>query len=112
MRLRCISGHRRFITSSARSLILDSRAPWGPGTCIQRGARTMIARWWLLGTNPAVSQGTYMHLRGGTTAFDRFKKRGGELVIVDPRCTESVKRWGGHVPIHPGADIFLLLALL
>lgn len=66
----------------------------------------------LLGTNPAVSQGTYMHLRGGTTAFDRFKKRGGELVIVDPRRTESVKRWGGHVPIHPGTDIFLLLALL
>ena len=66
----------------------------------------------LLGTNPAVSQGTYLHLRGGTTAFDRFKKRGGDLVIVDPRRTESVKRWGGHVPIHPGTDIFLLLALL
>jgi len=66
----------------------------------------------LVGTNPAVSQGTYLHLRGGTRAFDRFKKRGGELVIVDPRRTESVKRWGGHVPIHPGADIFLLLALL
>jgi anaerobic selenocysteine-containing dehydrogenase len=66
----------------------------------------------LLGTNPAVSQGTYMHLRGGTTAFDRFKKRGGDMVIVDPRRTESVERWGGHVPIHPGTDIFLLLALL
>lgn len=66
----------------------------------------------LLGTNPAVSQGTYLHLRGGTTAFDRFKQRGGDLVIVDPRRTESVKRWGGHIPIHPGTDIFLLLALL
>ncbi len=66
----------------------------------------------LFGTNPAVSQGTYMHLRGGTTAFDRFKKRGGDMVIVDPRRTESVERWGGHVPIHPGTDIFLLLALL
>jgi anaerobic selenocysteine-containing dehydrogenase len=66
----------------------------------------------LFGTNPAVSQGTYMHMRGGTTAFDRFKKRGGELVIVDPRRTESVERWGGHVPIHPGTDIFLLFALL
>jgi formate dehydrogenase len=66
----------------------------------------------LLGANPAVSQGTYMHLRGGTTAFDRFKQRGGELVIVDPRRTETVKRWGGHLPIRPGSDIFLLLALL
>lgn len=42
----------------------------------------------------------------------RSGKGGGELVIVDPRRTESVKRWGGHVPIHPGTDIFLLLALL
>jgi anaerobic selenocysteine-containing dehydrogenase len=66
----------------------------------------------LLGTNPAVSQGTYLHLRGGTRAFDRLKQRGGDLVIVDPRRTESVERWGGHVPIHPGTDIFLLLALL
>jgi anaerobic selenocysteine-containing dehydrogenase len=66
----------------------------------------------LFGTNPAVSQGTYMHMRGGTTAFDRFRKRGGDMVIVDPRRTESAERWGGHLSIHPGADIFLLLALL
>src|SRR5947207_3558867 len=52
----------------------------------------------LFGTNPAVSQGTYMHLRGGTTAFDRFKKRGGELVIIDPRRTESVQWWGDISP--------------
>jgi len=52
----------------------------------------------LFGTNPAVSQGTYMHMRGGTTAFDRFKKRGGDMVIVDPRRTESVQRWGDISP--------------
>jgi len=66
----------------------------------------------LLGTNPAVTQGTYLHMHGGTKAYDRFLERGGTLVIVDPRRTESAERWGGHLPIRPGADIFLLLTLL
>jgi anaerobic selenocysteine-containing dehydrogenase len=66
----------------------------------------------LLGTNPAVTQGTYLHMHGGTKAYDRFLERGGKLVIVDPRRTESAERWGGHLPIRPGADIFLLLTLL
>jgi anaerobic selenocysteine-containing dehydrogenase len=66
----------------------------------------------LLGTNPAVTQGTYLHMHGGTKAYDRFLERGGTLVIVDPRRTESAERWGGHLPIRPGADIFLLLTLI
>jgi anaerobic selenocysteine-containing dehydrogenase len=66
----------------------------------------------LLGTNPAVTQGTYLHMHGGTKAYDRFLERGGNLVIVDPRRTESAERWGGHLPIRPGADIFLLFTLL
>jgi formate dehydrogenase len=66
----------------------------------------------LLGTNPAVTQGTYLHMHGGTKAYDRFLERGGTLVIVDPRRTESAERWGGHLPIRPGSDVFLLLALI
>ena len=66
----------------------------------------------LLGTNPAVTQGTYLHMHGGTTAYDRFLERGGTLVIVDPRRSESAARWGGHLPIRPGTDIFLLLTLI
>ncbi len=66
----------------------------------------------LLGTNPVVSQGTFVHMPGGTKAYDAFVKRGGKLVIVDPRRTESAQRWGGHIAIRPGTDVFLLLALL
>lgn len=66
----------------------------------------------LLGTNPLVSQGTFVHTPGGTKAYDAFRKRGGEMVIVDPRRSESAARWGGHIPIKPGTDVFLLLALL
>jgi formate dehydrogenase len=66
----------------------------------------------LLGTNPAVTQGSYLHMPGGTNAYDRFLERGGQIVIVDPRRTESADRWGGHLPIRPGTDIYLILALI
>lgn len=64
------------------------------------------------GFNPAVSQGSFVHLNGGATAFDRYTKRGGQSIWVDPRRTESAERWGEHLPIRPGTDIYLLLSLL
>ncbi len=66
----------------------------------------------MLGTNPAVSQSSFVHLEGGSTVFDHLVQRGARVVWVDPRRTESAQRWGGHLPIRPGTDIFLLLALL
>lgn len=66
----------------------------------------------LFGTNPAVSQTSFVHLEGGATVFDRLLRRGGRVLWVDPRRTESARRWGEHVPIRPGTDVFLLLALL
>lgn len=65
-----------------------------------------------VGSNPAVSQSSFVHLPGGALALDEAKKRGAELVFVDPRRTESAKRWGGHLPIRPGTDVFFLLSLL
>ena len=66
----------------------------------------------ILGMNPAVSQGSFVHLSGGASAFNRFAKKGGCVVWIDPRKTESAQRWGKHVAIRPGTDIYLLLALL
>ncbi|MEO1290128.1 MAG: molybdopterin-dependent oxidoreductase [Chloroflexota bacterium] len=66
----------------------------------------------LIGTNPLVSQGTFVHMPQGTKAYDALLKRGGNIVVIDPRESESAKRWGGHIAIRPNTDIFLLLALL
>src|SRR2546428_1443252 len=66
----------------------------------------------LLGTNPAVSQTSFVHLEGGSTVFDRLQQRGGKIIWIDPRYTESAQRWGEHIAIRPGTDIFLLLALV
>jgi hypothetical protein len=38
--------------------------------------------------------------------------RGGKIVFVDPRRSESARRWGEHLAIRPGTDVWLLLGLL
>ena len=66
----------------------------------------------LFGTNPAVSQSSFVHLEGGASIFDRMRERGARVVWVDVRGTESAKRWGELVTVRPGTDVFLILALL
>lgn len=66
----------------------------------------------LFGTNPAVSQSSFVHLEGGASIFDRMSARGTRIVWVDVRRTESAKRWGELRVVRPGSDVFLILALL
>lgn len=67
----------------------------------------------VFGSNPYVSQSSFVHLEGGSVgAFGGLEKRGGTVVWVDPRRTESAKRWGRHLAIRPATDAWLLLALL
>jgi formate dehydrogenase len=66
----------------------------------------------VLGSNPFVSQSSFVHLPRGATVFDRIRERGGDVVWIDPRRTESVRRGGTHLAIRPGTDLWLLLALL
>lgn len=66
----------------------------------------------LFGTNPAVSQSSFVHLEGGSTVFDRMRDRGAPMYWVDVRRTESARRWGELVRVRPGTDAFLILALL
>lgn len=66
----------------------------------------------VLGSNPAVSQSSFVHLSGGSSVFDRMIERGADVLWVDPRRSESAERWGEHLALRPGSDVFLLLALL
>lgn len=66
----------------------------------------------LFGTNPAVSQSSFVHLEGGSSIFDRMAARGARITWVDVRRTESAKRWGELVRVKPGTDVWLILAML
>ena len=66
----------------------------------------------LLGANPAVSNGSLMTAPGMRRRLKEIRARGGEVVVVDPRCTETAGLADQHLFIRPGTDAFLLAALL
>jgi anaerobic selenocysteine-containing dehydrogenase len=69
---------------------------------------------WLLvlGANPVASNGslwTVPDFRGKARAL---KARGGRLVVVDPRRTETAELADRHLTIRPGGDVYLLLGMV
>ena len=69
---------------------------------------------WLLviGANPIASNGsmwTVPDFRGKAKAL---RARGGRLVVIDPRRTETAAVADEHLFIRPGSDVFLLAAMV
>jgi anaerobic selenocysteine-containing dehydrogenase len=65
-----------------------------------------------IGANPAVSQGSAMVTPNVRGMLRAVTERGGKIVTVDPRFTETAKLATEHVPIRPGGDAAFLLAFL
>ncbi len=66
----------------------------------------------ILGANPVVSNGSLMTAPGIPQRLKALKARGGKLVTVDPRLTETARLADRHLPIRPGTDALFLLAML
>jgi len=66
----------------------------------------------MLGANPWVSNGSLMTGGGIARRLEALRARGGKLVVVDPRRTETASHADQHIPIRPGFDALLLLAVL
>jgi anaerobic selenocysteine-containing dehydrogenase len=66
----------------------------------------------MLGANPLASNGSLLTAPGIERRLKALRARGGTLVVVDPRRTETAALASQHLPIRPGRDAFLLLALL
>lgn len=66
----------------------------------------------ILGANPAVSGGSLMTAPGFERRIGEIRQRGGQVVVVDPRRTETAALANRHVPIRPGTDPYFLLGLL
>lgn len=66
----------------------------------------------LLGTNPAVSQMSFVHATRPMEKLEAIATRGGSVVVVDPRRSETASsRHVEHVPIRPDTDVHLLAAI-
>ena len=65
----------------------------------------------VVGGNPLVSNGSIMTAPNIKRRLERLRQRGGRLVVVDPRRTETADLADEHVFIRPGTDVFLLAAM-
>jgi len=66
----------------------------------------------VLGANPLVSNGSIMTAPGIAKRLEALRARGGKLVVVDPRRSETAAVADEHLFIRPGGDAFLLLGIL
>lgn len=66
----------------------------------------------ILGANPAVSNGSITTMPNAKGRIRAIRRRGGRVVVVDPRRTETARLADQHVAIRPGGDPYLLAAML
>ena len=68
--------------------------------------------WLILGGNPLVSNGSIMTAPDIAKRLKAIQKRGGKVVVIDPRQTETAAKADQHIFIKPGTDVWLLLAMI
>lgn len=66
----------------------------------------------MLGANPMASNGSIWTVPDIKKRIKGLRKRGGKLVVIDPRHTETAALADQHLFIKPGTDALLLLAIL
>ena len=66
----------------------------------------------ILGGNPLSSNGSIMTVPDVEKRLKAIQARGGKLVVVDPRRSETAAIADQHLFVRPGSDAALLLALL
>jgi len=66
----------------------------------------------VIGANPAVSNGSIMTAPAMREKIKAIRARGGKVVVVDPRRTETARHASEHVAVSPGGDPYLLLGML
>lgn len=66
----------------------------------------------VIGNNPVISQGSMMVAPGIKRRLEAIRARGGKLVVIDPRRTETADIADEYIPIRPGTDAFLLFGMV
>jgi len=66
----------------------------------------------VLGANPHASQGSLLACPDVIGEIDRIRERGGRTIVIDPRRTGTAEAADEWIPIIPGTDAALLLAVV
>jgi anaerobic selenocysteine-containing dehydrogenase len=65
-----------------------------------------------LGANPLASNGSLMTAPDMRSRLKAIRDRGGQVIVLDPRRTETAEKADRHLFVRPGTDAVLLLAML
>jgi anaerobic selenocysteine-containing dehydrogenase len=68
--------------------------------------------WLVVGGNPVVSNGSIMTAPDVKRRIAELRARGGKLVVVDPRRTETAELADRHLFLRPGTDALFLFSML
>jgi anaerobic selenocysteine-containing dehydrogenase len=66
----------------------------------------------ILGANPIASNGSLMTAPNIGARLRAARQRGGRVIVVDPRRTETAAVADEHLPIRPGTDALFLAAMI
>ena len=66
----------------------------------------------VIGANPLASNGSMWTVPDFKGKAKALQARGGQLIVIDPRRTETAAMADAHHFIRPGADVFLLAAMV
>jgi anaerobic selenocysteine-containing dehydrogenase len=66
----------------------------------------------IVGANPFVSNGSLATAPDFRGRMEGIRRRGGKVVVVDPRRTETASGADEYIPIRPGTDALFLLAIV
>jgi len=83
---------------------------YGLGDCLKPDLwRTDFAV--IIGANPILSHSSTFSEPLTRSALDAVIQRRGRVLVIDPRRTETARRYE-HLSVKPGTDAFLLLAII
>lgn len=111
---RALGTKQRYSASSADQLpkMLSAAAMFGGGLTIPVPDLDRTSYLLVLGANPAVSNGSLMTAPDVPRRLREVRARGGRVVVIDPRRTETAELADEHHFIRPGTDAWALLALV
>ncbi len=66
----------------------------------------------IFGANPVASNGSIMSVSNVRQKIKDIKQRGGQVVVIDPRHTETAALASTHHFIRPNSDVLMLLAMV
>ncbi len=68
--------------------------------------------WLIVGGNPLVSNGSMMTAPGVHHKLKDIQQRGGKVIVIDPRKTETAHKADQHIFIKPGTDFWLFAGIV